>query len=119
MIEAAFGLVLAAALTVGPLLWRVSVDRRRERALMLQAAIGAAVNQALGGESLLAVQVTPPGPWRRGRVILSAPLGWGWLVEAAWEAVMALLPAGYELVVRPGRVQVTTALSAAPFVRAS
>ena len=57
---------LVALLFVGPLVWRTWRDHLEERALSLQADLQAAVNHALGGESLVAVRVKPGAQSGRG-----------------------------------------------------
>ena len=46
--------------------------------------------------------VEPPRPLRSGRVILSVPGGWEWLIREAWTRVVMHVPRDYELVVRAG-----------------
>jgi hypothetical protein len=101
MLETIVATAFLAALVVVPLAWRVWRDRAEERALALQADLRAAIFRALHGESLLAVRVLPPMPWRPGRVFLSAPAGWQWLVEAAWGELATRVPEGYEVVITP------------------
>ncbi|HEY2996783.1 MAG TPA: hypothetical protein VGM22_28535 [Methylomirabilota bacterium] len=101
MVEAIIGAALVGALVVAPLGWRVWQDRRTERALAVRAVVHAALVRALGGESLVAVTVRPPAPGRPGRVELTAPSDWRFLLESAWSAVMPHVPDDYELVVRP------------------
>jgi hypothetical protein len=55
--------------------------------------------EALGGESYLTVSADPPAPWRRGRIVLSTPRGFEWLVECSAGEVLAVLPEDWELVV--------------------
>ncbi len=98
--EAMFAVMLTSALIFGPLGWRVWADRKRARADSIVAGIRWAVNHRLNGESLLSVQVTPDALWRPGRVVLSAPSGYEWLVERVWPVVMERVPAGYDLVVK-------------------
>jgi len=93
--------VLLGSLLLGPLLWRLAEDRRAERAQVVRARARAALFRALGGESLVAVNVESPSLWHPGRVVLSAPADWAWLLEPAWASVAARVPAGWELVVRP------------------
>jgi hypothetical protein len=93
--------VVVGSLLLGPLLWRLREDRRTERAQVVRAETNAALFRALGGESLVAVDVEAPSLWRPGRVLLSAPADWTWLLEPAWAGVAAHVPAGYELVIRP------------------
>ena len=93
--------VVMAGLVLGPLLWRAREDRRQARALAVRADLHATLFRALRGDSLVAVDVEPPTLWRAGRVVLSAPADWAWLLEPAWASVAAHVPAGYELVVRP------------------
>jgi hypothetical protein len=60
-----------------PEIWRGTCQAVTTRT---RADIHHAANRALGGESLLAIRVDYPTPWRRGHVHLSAPLGHEWLV---------------------------------------
>ncbi len=91
-----------AALVVAPLAWSLWRDRREARALAIRAGIQWIVDRHLSGESLVAVTVTPPTMWRPGRVLLSAPADWEWLLDDLWSPVVRAVPARYELVV-PGR----------------
>ena len=109
MIEAVVALIIVASLLVGPLAWSVWRDRARERSLIVRADIQNAVDRTLGGQSLVAVDVVPAHPWRNGRVILSAPADWRWLLDAVCARVLDRLPSHYELVVRPGRTEPFTA----------
>ena len=68
----------------------------------LRADIHHAANRALGGESLLAIRVDHPTPWRRGHVHLSAPLGYEWLVGDVSPAVLSRLPDRYDMVIHCG-----------------
>ncbi|MGH7421220.1 MAG: hypothetical protein ACREI4_06300 [Candidatus Rokuibacteriota bacterium] len=102
MIEIAVATVIALALVVGPLLWRVRRDRRESRALSTRAYVQSLVDRKLGGESFVVVQVTPRGLWRAGQVVVAVPGGWEWLLEEVWPVLMARVPRGYELVVRRG-----------------
>ncbi|HEU5193606.1 MAG TPA: hypothetical protein VFW70_02610 [Methylomirabilota bacterium] len=95
------GAAFVGALVLAPLAWRVWQDRRDERALAVRAAIHAAVVRALGGESFVAVNVRPGTLWRPGRVELSAPTDWRFLLEPAWSAVLPRVPDDWELVVTP------------------
>lgn len=101
MLSAFVTALIIGSLMVVPLGWRVWQDRRVERALTVRASVHAAVVRALGGESLVAVNVEAPVLWRPGRVVLTAPADWGFLLEPAWAAVVRRVPAGYELVVKP------------------
>ncbi len=95
-------MLLMGTLFLGPVLWRIWLDRRQAEADVIGADIRAAVNRRLHGESFLAVKVTGRSLWRPGRIVLSVPSGYEWLVEAAWPAVARRLPAGYELVLAAG-----------------
>ena len=95
-------LVLVASLVVVPLVWRNLVDRRQDEALRLQAWLQSRANHRLGGESLLSVTVHPPTAGQRGRVVLSTPARWQWLVAQVWSEILAGTPSGYDLVV-PGQ----------------
>ena len=101
MMSAMLGAAFVGALVLAPLAWRVWQDRRDERALAVRAAIHAAVVRALGGESFVAVNVRPGTLWRPGRVELSAPIDWRFLLEPAWSAVLPRVPRDWELVVTP------------------
>ena len=92
---------LVALLFVGPLVWRAWRDHLEERALSLQADIQAAVNHALGGESLVAVRVKPGAQSDMGTVEIYVPSGWESVLEEVWPVVLSQVPAGYVLVFRP------------------
>ena len=64
-----------------------------------RAAVRAAANRVLGGESMLAVRVQPALAWRPGRVHLSTPGGYEFLIPSVSSAVIGRLPRNYELVV--------------------
>lgn len=98
--------ITIAALVIGPLAWSSWRDRRQTEALAVRARLQWVVDRNLGGESLIAVAVAPPTIWRSGRVLLSAPADWEWLLERVWKVVIREVPAGYELVV-PGRTRAT------------
>ncbi len=83
---------------LGPLFWRIRMDRKRAAADAIGAEIRSAVNRRLRGESFLAVRVMPPSILRPGRIVLSVPSEYEWLVEAAWPALAPCIPAGYEVV---------------------
>lgn len=102
MLSAIVPVVLLGVLVLGPIGWRVWRDRREERALAVRADVAAAMRQALDGDSLVSVQVEPPRALRRGRVILSVPGGWEWLIREAWTRVVPHVPRDYDLVVRAG-----------------
>ena len=95
---AILAMLLTGMLFLGPLVWRIRLDRKAAEADAIGAEIRAAVNRRLQGESLLAVRVTPRSLWRPGRIVLSVPSGYEWLVEAAWPAVTRGAPPGYEVV---------------------
>ncbi len=100
MIEGGSMFALVCLLVFGPIAWRVVHDRREQRALAVTAIIRHVVNEALEGESLVSVQVEPATVWRSGRVVLSVPTDWRWLLDRTWVKVLAHLPSGYELVVQ-------------------
>jgi hypothetical protein len=91
--------LLVLAMVVAPLVFAVWSDRRRERADVVAAAVRSAVRQRLGGEAYVTVEVKTPGLATRGRVVLEAPAGYGWMLERVWTAVAPRVPAGYDLVV--------------------
>jgi len=119
MVEAIIGGALVGALVVAPLGWRVWQDRRTEQALAVRAVVHAALVHALGGESLVAVNVRPPGLGRLGRVELTVPSDWRFLLEPAWSAVMPHVPDDYELVVRPLAAEVGLVLDEPALRRAA
>jgi hypothetical protein len=100
MIEGWTVFALVCLLVVGPIAWRVVHDRREQRALAVTADMRHVVNKALDGESLVSIQVEPATVWRSGRVVLSVPADWRWLLDRAWRKVLTHLPSGYELVVQ-------------------
>lgn len=100
MIQVLIAPALIVGLVVGLLAWRVVRDRAQERALAVRAEVQGAVNRALEGESLLAVQVEPPSAFHRGRVVLSTPTGYEWLVHEAWNPVISHAPRDYDVVLR-------------------
>jgi hypothetical protein len=81
------------------LVWRNATDRRRYRAETVGAGVRSILARALGGESLIAVEVEPPTPWTHGRVHLSAPDGYRRLVDEACLDVTQRLPLAYDLVI--------------------
>ena len=105
------GVLIGIGPVVGALLWNGRQDRLRRRADQVRADISAAANRVLGGEPVLSVRVEPRVAWRSGRVHIRAPGGYEFLIKApdGYEfliasvsgAVIARLPAHYELVVDP------------------
>jgi hypothetical protein len=102
MLGEIIALVAIASLVVAPLVWRNAADRRQQEALRLQAWLQSKANHRLGGESLLVVTVHPPTAGQRGRVVLSVPARWAWLVGQVWSDMLEGTPGGYDLVV-PGQ----------------
>jgi hypothetical protein len=82
-----------------PLLLRNRRDRREAEALQLQAHLQSVANRRLGGETFLVVTVHPGLAGARGRVVLTAPPSWQWLIPDVWNAVRHAMPQEYELVV--------------------
>ena len=92
-------LVSIGALALTPIIWRARRDTRSDEARRVQATLQFAANQRLGGDSLLVVSVeAPPFGGGKGRVRLTAPDRWQWLVGEVWNDVVAALPPGYEIV---------------------
>ena len=92
-------LVSIGALALAPIIWRARRDTRSDEALRVQATLQFTANQRLGGDSFLVVSVEPlPLAGGKGRVRLSAPDRWQWLVGEVWNDVVAALPPGYEIV---------------------
>jgi hypothetical protein len=115
---AVFAGLLVAAMVVVPLALAVWSDRRREAADRVAAGVRAAVRQRMGGESFVTIQVTAPLLGRRGRVVLAAPAGYGWMLERAWTAVVSRMPAGYDLVVsQPDVISAPSVPAIAPGLR--
>ena len=100
MIQVLIAPALIVGLVFGLIAWRVARDHAEDRALTVRAEVQSAVNRALEGESLLAVQVEPASPFHPGRVVLSTPTGYEWLVHEAWSPVSAHAPKEYEVVLR-------------------
>ncbi len=100
MIQALMVPALLVALVGLWLVWLNRRERAAERALTVRAEIQSAVNRALEGESLLAVQVEPASSFHPGRVVLSTPTGYEWLVHEAWNPVIEHAPKDYEVVLR-------------------
>src|SRR2546425_7179921 len=100
MMQALIAPVVLATLVGLWLAWLKRRERAGDRALTVRAEIQSAVNRALEGESLLAVQVEPPSSFHRGRVVLSTPTGYEWLVHEAWNPVIEHAPKDYEVVLR-------------------
>jgi len=118
--DAIFATLLVISLFAAPLGWLVWADRRRAEADTLTAEIRWAVNHRLGGESFLAVSVAPRGLFHFGRVVLSVPTGYTWLIERVTGDVARLIPPGYELVLAlPSRRATATTTDAAPLARAA
>jgi len=90
-------LVTLIGVSLAWLKWR---ERVEDRALTVRAEIQSAVDRALEGESLLAVQVEPASGFHPGRVVLSTPSGYEWLVHEAWNPVIEHTPKEYEVVLR-------------------
>jgi hypothetical protein len=99
---AMISMLVVSAVFVGPLVWRLWQDRRQAEADRVGADVRAVINRRLRGESFVAVRVAAPSPWRTGRVVLSVPAGYEFLVEAAWRGVVRRLPSRYELVLAAG-----------------
>jgi hypothetical protein len=119
MISAVIVALFIGSLVVVPLAWRVALDRRAERALTIRAHVHAALVRALGGESLVAVNVEPPIGWRAGRVVLTVPSDWEFLLEPAWAAIVHRVPSDYELVVKPVAGEAEPAVSELALHRAA
>lgn len=105
MIDVFVATLLIGLLIVAPLGWRARRDRRHARELAIRADIQGTVDRALGGESFVTVQVESKSLRRRGRVVLSVPAFYEWLLDRAWRPVIERVPPGYELVVRSSRFE--------------
>jgi hypothetical protein len=102
IVDDVLGMLIGVGPVVAALLWSERQDRLRHRANRVRADISAAANRALGGESVLSVRVEPRGPWRNGRVHLSAPGGYEFLIASVAATVISRLPDRYELVAHRG-----------------
>jgi len=100
MVEGAMVIALVAVLIFGPIAWRVVLDRRERQALAVTADIRHVINHAREGESFVTVHAEAATMWRPGRVVLSVPADWQWLLDRAWVDVLTHLPRRYELVVQ-------------------
>src|SRR3989449_10994544 len=92
MMQALIAPVVLATLVGLWLAWLKRRERAEDRALTVRAEIQSAVNRALEGGSLLAVQVEPPSSFHSGPVVLSTPSGYEWLVHAAREFPVSAAP---------------------------
>jgi len=92
--------VLLVAVVGGLLAWRVWEDQAHDRALAVRADVQGAVNRALDGESLISVCVEPASTLHTGRVVVTTPTGYEWLVREAWVPIVEHVPEGYELVLK-------------------
>jgi len=100
MIEALIAPMVLLALIVVPLAWLKHREHAADRALSVRAEIQSAVDHALDGESLLAVNVEPASTFHPGRVVLSTPTGYEWLVHEAWSPVIEHTPKEYDVILR-------------------
>jgi hypothetical protein len=91
-------LLFIGSLALAPIVWRARRDKRQDAALRVQAGLQFKANQRLGGESFLVVSVEPAPMGGKGRVRLSTPDRWQWLVGEVWNDVATAMPPGYELV---------------------
>ena len=96
------GVLIGLGPIVAALVWCDLNDRFRHRANRVAAEMRATANRVLGGESMLAVHVQPAMAWRPGRVHLSTPGGYEFLIASVSGAVINRLPHNYELVVHRG-----------------
>ena len=96
------GVLIGLGPVVAALVWSDLNDRFRHRANRVAAEMRATANRVLGGESMLAVHVQPAMAWRPGRVHLSTPGGYEFLIASVSGAVINRLPHNYELVVHRG-----------------
>src|SRR5438445_788617 len=78
------------------LTWFVAGDLRPEL-LGLEEHLAHAL---VGGEAFQRVQVEPASSFHPGRVVLSTPMGYEWLVHEAWNPVIEHAPKEYEVVLR-------------------
>jgi hypothetical protein len=93
-------ILLVVVFALGPLGWRVWLDRLARRGVALRLIVEAALRHALGGESLVAVEAYPATTFRRGQIILFVPAGWDCLVKSAWDNVVTTIPENYDIVCR-------------------
>src|SRR5436190_24062580 len=100
MVQALIAPVLLATAVGVWLAWLKRRERAEDRALTVRAEIQSAVNRALEGESLLAVQVEPASSFHPGRVVLSTPMGYEWLVHGAWHPLIGQAAKEHEVVLR-------------------
>ena len=93
-------LVIVLALISVPLLWLNWRDRQRARASLVAADIKTTIHRQLAGDSLVTVEVTPPAPWRMGRIRLMVPRGCQALIDDVSGSVLRAIPEDYELVLK-------------------
>jgi len=101
MLPGLIGVVLLVGVVVGPLLWRVWDDRRKDNALRVRADLHMILFRALQGDSFVSIDALPPTLWRPGRVVLNAPSDWQSVLQTAWRAIADHVPAGWGVVIRP------------------
>src|SRR5687768_6251983 len=75
-------------------------DRDESRTLAIRARIELALRNALGGQSLISVEVGRARLYRRGHVLLCVPAGWDCLIRDAWDQILGSLPPKHDLVIR-------------------
>ena len=119
MIGSWLALIVVVLAVLGPLAWSMVRDRRAERALSVRAEIQYAVDRRLGGASYVMVHAEAPTLWRRGRVVLAAPRIAESDVDEVAPLVLALTPAGDELVIALGPGTTETPAHEVPLRRAA
>jgi|ERR1051325_1356643 hypothetical protein len=102
MLSDLVGLVATMAPVVFLLVWTEHAERRQQRAWMVRAEIDAGARRALGGDSMLAIDVDCPTPWRAGEVRVGTPSGYESLLCQAAHEVLARVPHGYDVIIHCG-----------------
>ena len=102
MLSDLVGLAVTVGPVVGVLVWAARAERRQEEALLIRAEVDATARVALSGESLLAIEVECPTAWHPGEVRLATPSGYESVLGQAAHAVLARVPAGYDVVIHCG-----------------
>ena len=102
MLSDLVGLIVTMAPVIGLFVWTARAERRQEQAWLIRADVDAGARVALSGESLLAINVECPTAWQPGEVRLATPSGYESVLGQAAHAVLARVPAGYDVVIQCG-----------------
>ena len=102
MLSDLVGLIVTLVPVIALLVWTEREERRQERAWNVRADIDAGARRALGGDSMLAIDVECPTPWSAGEVRVATPSGYESMLCQAVHAVLARVPHGYDVIISCG-----------------